>query len=119
VLPVQNAMPRDVDFEQALCADIAGFSLHAAARCGAEDRQALEQLCRNITRPALANERVQYNAAGQVVLKLKAPWRDGATCLELSPLQLMRRLSKGRFAAARFTGSVSAPGRLPAQSNGR
>jgi len=30
----------------------------------------LEQLCRYIARPALANERVQTNAAGQVVLKL-------------------------------------------------
>ena len=27
--------------------------------------------------PALANECVQTNAAGQVVLKLKTPWRDG------------------------------------------
>ena len=34
---------------------------------------ALERLCRYITRPALANERVQCNAAGQVVLKLKMP----------------------------------------------
>ena len=30
-----------------------GFSLHAAVRCGADDRQSLEQLCRYITRPAL------------------------------------------------------------------
>jgi hypothetical protein len=29
------------------------------------------RLCRYITRPALANERVQINAAGEVVLKLK------------------------------------------------
>jgi len=49
------------------------FSLHAAVRCGADERRALEQLCRYITRPALANERVQFNAIGQVVLKLKAP----------------------------------------------
>ena len=51
-------------------------SLHAAVRCGADERQTLEQLCRYITRPALANERGQRNAAGQVVLKLKIP---GAT----------------------------------------
>ena len=31
----------------------------------------MEQLCRNTTRPALANERVQTNAAGQILLKLK------------------------------------------------
>jgi len=48
-----------------------GFSLHAAVRCKADERQALEQLCRYITRPTLANERVQANAAGQVVLKVK------------------------------------------------
>ena len=79
VLTVQGAMPRDADFKQDLCADVDGFSLHAAVRCAAEDRQALEQLCRTITRPALANERVQTNAAGRVVLKLKTPWRDGTT----------------------------------------
>ena len=27
----------------------------------------------------MANERVQTNATGQVVLKLKTPWRDGTT----------------------------------------
>ena len=64
VLTVQGAMPRDADFKQTLCADIDGFSMHAAVHCGADDRQALEQLCRYITRPALANERVQTNAAG-------------------------------------------------------
>jgi hypothetical protein len=58
---------------------VSGLSLHAAVRCAADDRQALEQLCRCITRPALANERVQTNTAGQVVLKLKTPWRDGTT----------------------------------------
>ena len=42
-------MPRQTEFKQALCADIDGFSLHAAVRCGADDRQALEQLCRYIT----------------------------------------------------------------------
>ena len=57
VLTVQGAMPRDKDLKQTLCADIDGFSLPATVRCGADDRQALEQLCRYITRPALANER--------------------------------------------------------------
>ena len=70
-----------------------GFSLHAAVRCSADDRQALEQLCRFITRAALANERVQCNAAGQVVLKLKTPWRDGTTHLVMSPLEFMQRLA--------------------------
>jgi hypothetical protein len=43
-----------------------GFSLHAAVRCA-------------------ATERVQTNAAGQVVPKLKTAWRDGTTHLVLRP----------------------------------
>ena len=76
-----------------VCADSNGFSLHAAVRCAANERKALEQLCRYLTRPALANERVQTNAAGQVVLKLKTAWRDGTTHLVMSPLEFMQRLA--------------------------
>lgn len=65
VLTLQGAMPMETEFKQTLCADIDGFSLHAVVRCGADDRQALDQLCRYITRPALANERVQAYAAGR------------------------------------------------------
>ena len=93
VFTVQGTMPRDAAFTQALCADVQGFSLHAAVRCAADDRQALEQLCRYITRPALANERVQCRAAGQVVLRLKTPWRDGTTHIVMSPLEFMQRLA--------------------------
>jgi len=84
-------MPRKAAPWQPSCADIDGFSLHAAVRCDADDRQALEQLCRYITRPALANEWVQLNAAGQVILRLKTPWCDGATRLVMSPLEFMQR----------------------------
>ena len=80
---MQSAMPRETDFNQTLCADMQGFSLHAAVRCGADERQALEQLCRTITRPALANERVQCNAAGQVVLRLKTQFQWRLTCTQV------------------------------------
>ena len=93
VFTVQGTVPRDAAFTQAQCADEQGFSLHAAVRCGAHERQRLEQLCRYITRPALANERVQCNAAGQVVLKLKTAWRDGTTHIVMSPLEFMQRLA--------------------------
>jgi hypothetical protein len=59
----------------------------------AHDRKRLEQLCRYITRPALSDERIQLNAAGQVELKLKTPWRDGTTHLVMSPLEFMQRLA--------------------------
>ena len=47
-------------------------------------------MCRYITRPALANERVQCNAAGQGELKLKTPSRDITTHLATSPLGFVR-----------------------------
>ena len=118
VLTVQGAMPRETDFKQTLCADIDGFSLHATVRCGADDRQALEQLCRYITRPALANERVQTNATGQVVLKLKTPWRDGTTHLVMSPLEFMQRLAalvpRPRLHLIRFHGVLAPNAKLRA-----
>jgi hypothetical protein len=70
-----------------------GSSRRAAVRCGADERQAIEQLSLRITRQALANERVQCNAAGQVVLKLKTAWREGTTHLAMSPLEFMQRLA--------------------------
>ena len=100
VLTLQGVMPRETDFSQPLCADIDGFSLHAAVRCEAHERKRLERLCRYITRPALANERVQCNAAGQVELELKTPWRDGTTHLVMS--------SAGVHAAACSPGAAAA-----------
>jgi hypothetical protein len=75
VLTLQGTMPREAGFNQNLCTDTQGFSLHAAVGCDAADRKGLEQLCRYITRSPLPNEGVQCNAAGQVVLKLKTAWR--------------------------------------------
>lgn len=53
----------------------------------------LEQLCRYIARKALSDDRVQLNAAAQVELELKTPWRDGTTTLVMSPLEFMQRLA--------------------------
>jgi hypothetical protein len=77
VLTLRGAMPREDWARQPLCADIDGFSLHAAVRVEAHDRKRLEQLCCYITRPGLSDERVQVNAAGQVELKLKTPGATG------------------------------------------
>ena len=61
------------------CVNAQGFSLHAEVCCAADERKKLEHLCRYITRPAFANERLVVNRAGQVVLTLKTPYRDGTT----------------------------------------
>jgi hypothetical protein len=103
---------------QPLCADIDGFSLHAAVRVEAHDRKRLEQLCRYITRPALSDERVRINAAGQVELKLKTPWRDGTTHLVMSPLEFMQRLAalvpRPRLHLIRFHGVLAPNAKLRA-----
>ena len=61
--------------------------------CAAEQPQALEHLCRYITRPAIANERPSVNHAGQVVLELKTAYRDGTSHIVMSPLEFMQRLA--------------------------
>ena len=101
VLTLRGAMAREGMARELLCSDIDGFSLHAAARVQAHERKRLEQLCRTITRPALADERVQLNDAGQVELKLKTPWRDGTTHLVMSPLEFLQRRSRDRPSWAR------------------
>ena len=67
--------------------------MQAALQCGADDCQAPEPPCCRITRLALASERVQTNAAGQMALKLERAWRDGSTHLAMSALAFMRRLA--------------------------
>ena len=101
VLTLRGAMAREGMSRELLCSDIDGFSLHAAVWVEAHERKRLEQLCCTITRPALADERVQLNAAGQVELKLKTPWRDGTTHLVMSPLEFMQRRSRDRPSWAR------------------
>jgi hypothetical protein len=52
-------------------------------------------LCRCINRAALANERLQYDAAGQVAPKLKAPWLEGTTYIVMVPLDFVWHLAAG------------------------
>ncbi|MCZ8322356.1 MAG: hypothetical protein O9296_12370, partial [Novosphingobium sp.] len=42
VLTLRGAMPREVTARQALCAEVDGFSLHAAVRVEAHERKRLE-----------------------------------------------------------------------------
>ena len=64
----------------------ASVYMRGCASC-ADQRSELEQLCRYITRPAIANGRVGRNRTGAVVLRLKSPYRDGTTHVVMSPLE--------------------------------
>ena len=98
------------------CANQQGFSLHAAVRCARSKRNKLEQLCRNITRPAIANDRLKLNRAGDVVLQLKSPYRDGTTHIVMSPLEFMQRLAtlvpRPRLNLIRFHGVLAPNAKL-------
>ncbi len=50
-------------------------------------------LCRDITRPALGHTRLRRTLAGEVVLPLKTPYRDGTTHRVMTPLEFLQRLA--------------------------
>ncbi|MDH5540362.1 MAG: transposase [Rhizobacter sp.] len=102
MLTLRGAMSRETAARQPLCADMNGFSLHAAVRVEVHDRKRLEQLCHYIIRPALSDERVQLNDAGQVERKLKTPRRDGTTHLMMTPLEFMPRRIEWRLLGSQF-----------------
>ena len=54
-------------------------------------RKHLERLCRYITRPAIAHERLKDDGSGNVLLQLKSPWRDGTTHPKMTPLEFLQR----------------------------
>ena len=87
-----------------LCANAPGFSLHAAVRCGADRHKSLEHLCRTITRPAIANERLKRNRAGQVVLQWKSAYQDGTT--HIVPV-------KGTMSCRRWSSCNASPRSFP------
>jgi hypothetical protein len=99
-----------------LRANAHGFSLHAAVRWRADQRKELEQLCRYIARPAIANDRLKRNRAGQVVLQLKSPYKDGTTHIVMEPLEFMERLAalvpRPRLHLIRFHGVLAPNAKL-------
>jgi Asp-tRNA(Asn)/Glu-tRNA(Gln) amidotransferase A subunit family amidase len=99
-----------------LCTKLHGFSLHAAVRWGADQRKELEHLYRYITRPAIANERLKRNRAGDVVLQLKSAFKDGTTHIVMAPLEFMQRLAalvpRPRLHLIRFHGVLAPNAKL-------
>ena len=70
-----------------------GFSLHAGIDIAPGQRARLERLCRYVSRPPVATERMALTSCGQVRYQLKTPYRDGTTHLVIEPLDLMARLA--------------------------
>jgi hypothetical protein len=72
--------------------NVAGFSLHAGVAAKAHERDKLERLCRDITRPAVATKRLSMTRNGQVRYELKTPWHNGTTHVIFEPLDFISRL---------------------------
>ena len=75
------------------CAEVDGFSLHAAVRIAGHDRTRLEHLCRYIARPPFAVGRLKWSRRGRLLYELRTPWRDGTTHVVFEPLVFIERLA--------------------------
>ena len=70
-----------------------GFSLHAATRVKAGERDRLERLCRYVTRPAICLKRLEIRSDGQISWSLRKAWRDGTKGFVMTPNEFLSRLA--------------------------
>jgi hypothetical protein len=77
-----------------------GVNLHAKQCVDGRDRKRLERLCRYITRPPVAQDRLERLTDGRVELRLKHPWRDGTSALLLEPDDLIGAAGGHRAASS-------------------
>ena len=89
----EMAVPGRAVVIKELCAELDGFSLHAAVKVEAGQTSRLEHLCRYLTRPPLSNKRLSFTPDGRVVHELRAPFRDGTTHFIFEPLAFIERLA--------------------------
>jgi Putative transposase len=73
-------------------AEVRGVNVHAKQRIDGRDRRRLERVCRYITRPPVAQERLALRADGRIELTLKSIWRDGTRALVFEPHDVLTRL---------------------------
>ena len=94
LLPFGEPLPSGPE-PKPLCAQVNGFSLHAATHVDAADHDALERLCKYGLRASFAQDRLSFLPDGRVRYELRRPWPTptGVTELVFEPLQLMCRLA--------------------------
>ena len=74
------------------CVSVQRFSLHANTQVPAHRRDQLERLMRYTARGAVALERLEGAANGDLVYTFTKLWSDGMTGVTLSPLELLEKL---------------------------
>ena len=79
----------------------------------------LEGLCRHVSPPPIAEERLARTSSGPVRYRLKSPYRDGTTHFVMEPLDLMARLAarvpSPRMHLRRFHGVFAPHSKLRAE----
>jgi hypothetical protein len=102
-----------------LCAMASGFSLHAQVYCAPWEREKLEKLCRYITRPAVAEDRLMRYPSGEIVLKLKTKYSNGTSHLLFSGLEFVEKLAAlippPRIHLTRFFGCLAPHSKIRSQ----
>ena len=74
-------------------AQLDGFDLHANIWVPPNNRARLEQLCRYLLRPPLAQDRVRLRPDGRVFVELKTAWRDGTSHFLFEPIEFLEKLA--------------------------
>jgi hypothetical protein len=90
--PDPPARPRAADATDQPIAEVRGINIHAVQVVDGRDRRRVERLCKYITRPPVAQDRLERRPDGKLELSFKRAWRDGTRALVFEPADLIPRL---------------------------
>lgn len=109
--PDPPARPRAADATDQPIAEVRGINIHAVQVVDGRDRRRVERLCKYITRPPVAQDRLERRADGKLELSFKRAWRDGTRALVFEPADIIPRLVAAvpppRFHLLRYFGVLS------------
>jgi hypothetical protein len=88
-----SSPPSSATTKKHAAAYLEGFSLHAAVRIHANDREGLARLLGYGARPPLSQDRLSELPDGRIGIRLKRSLADGSCELRLAPTELLRRLA--------------------------
>ena len=86
-------MEQEPKFTGKLCAELNGFTIHAATHTKAWDRKGLENLVSYMTRPPVAQNRLSQREDGLLQYDFKRAYSDGTKAIVLSPLEMIEKLA--------------------------
>jgi len=87
-----DARPASAGAANEPVAEAGGISLYGKQLVDGRDRPQLERLCKYVTRPPVAQDRLTRRPDGRLELALKSVWKDGTRAIVLSPHDLLTRL---------------------------